>query len=64
MLARKPLQILLFGAELSRLGHLGFVGYAHLGEEHLTELACRVYIKRRLIGLATDFALQLLQFVV
>jgi hypothetical protein len=35
VLARKALQILLVGAELTCLGHLGLVGDAHLGKQHL-----------------------------
>ena len=44
MLACKRLQILLIGAELLGLGHLRFVGDAHLRKEQLSELSARIDI--------------------
>ncbi len=46
----EALQVLLLCRELLGARHLRLVRNAHLGEEHLAELACRVDVERRLVG--------------
>ena len=56
--ARKALQILLVGAELTCLGHLGLFGNAQLGKENLAQLTCGVDVERGLVGLCAYLALK------
>ena len=61
MFTSEALEILLVGAVLLGLGHLGLVGDAHLTEEHLAQLTCRIDIEHRLISLPAYLILKALQ---
>ena len=58
VLVGECLEILLVGAELLGLGHLGLLRDTHLRKEHLAQLPRRVDVERRLPGLGADRGLE------
>ena len=58
MLVGECLEILLVGADLLGLGHLGLLRDTHLRKEHLAQLPRRVDVERRLPGLGADSGLE------
>ena len=64
MFAGEQLEVVLVGAELLGLGHLGLLGNAHFPEKHLAQLARRVDVQVRFARLGADRRLQFREFAV
>ena len=64
MFAGERLEVVLVGAELLGLGHLGLLGNAHFPEKHLAQLARRVDVQVRFARLGADRRLQFREFAV
>ena len=62
--AGEQLEVVLVGAELLGLGHLGLLGNAHFPEKHLAQLARRVDVQVRFARLGADRRLQFREFAV
>ena len=62
--AGERLEVVLVGAELLGLGHLGLLGNAHFPEKHLAQLARRVDVQVRFAHLGADRRLQFREFAV
>ena len=62
--AGERLEVVLVGAELLGLGHLGLLGNAHFPEKHLAQLARRVDVQVRFARLGADRRLQFREFAV
>ena len=62
--AGERLEVVLVGAELLGLGHLGLLGNAHFPEKHLAQLARGVDVQVRFARLGADRRLQFREFAV